>query len=66
MREREGGGSVTFTTWLYVANVVGVEENLRAIEGVFCVQALGMERGSLTEGTRNLRMSETAIVDCGR
>jgi hypothetical protein len=45
---------------------VGVEENARAIEGVVGVFALGMVRGSRTDGIRDLRRIETAIVGCGR
>lgn len=33
-RGDEGGRESTFTTWLYVANGVGVEENCRTMEGV--------------------------------
>ena len=58
--------SSTFTTWLYVANGVGVDVKLRAIEGTVGVLVLGTERGIRTDGIRNLRRMETAIVRCGR
>lgn len=58
--------SSTFTTWLYVANGVGVEEKLRAIERIVGVWVLGTEGGIRTDGIRNLRRMETAIVRCGR
>jgi hypothetical protein len=63
---RGRGERGTFTTWLRVVKGVGVEENLRAIEGVMAILGLGVERGRRTEGVRNLRRSKTAIVGCGR
>jgi hypothetical protein len=51
---------------LYVANDVGVEENCRAMEGVVWIFGLGIEIWGRTDGIRNLRRIETAIVGCGR
>ena len=52
----------TFTTWLYVANGVVVEENLRAIEWAHWVLALWAESGSRNDGIRTLRRSKAAIT----
>jgi hypothetical protein len=62
---KNGDGERALTTWLYVANGVGVEEKLRASEGIVWDLAFRLERGSRIEGIRNRRRSETAIVGCG-
>jgi hypothetical protein len=65
VREGEGEGvRGTFTTWLYVANGEGVDEKLRAIERVVVDLGLVLETSMRTEGIKNLRRSETAIVCC--
>lgn len=43
-----------------------MDEKLRAIEGFVETFGLGAESGMRTEGIKNLRRIETAIVRCGR
>lgn len=57
------GRSRTFTTWLYVENGVGVAEKFLCREGVGDATFLAdMEKGIRTEGIRNLRRTEAAIL----
>lgn len=53
----------TFTTWLYVARQLGVEEKLReGKEAVGDIFRAGLVKGIRTDGVRNLRSIETTIV----
>lgn len=53
---------LTLTTWLYVANRVGVEEKARDIGELALVLAEENEIGIRTRGMRNWRRIETAMA----
>lgn len=54
----------TFRTWLNVAKGLGVEENWRVKEGRGVLFGVDIEIGIRTDGIKNLRSIETAIVVC--